>query len=175
MVGDLGEGLGLGETDAAGNADPLENLRPDTPAVFHEVAELGRRRVDERLVDGILLDLDRPFAQYLDDAPRNVSVQLVVGRTEDQIAPRNLPVLQLVVGCTSGDAQRLELRRHGDAAPVVIREDGDRLAVELRVHDPLTRHIEVVAVDKPDHSRWMTAVTFPNVSSSCPDVIMIVG
>ena len=80
--------------------------------IAHSGAEHLVRRVrgreDERLVDGILLHVYWLLAENRDDAARHVAVELVVGRAEAQLAGR-FAVLELKVGRTHRDAERLEL------------------------------------------------------------------
>ena len=108
VVCDLGEGFRGREADAARDADPAEDLGADAPPVCGVVCGGGRGREDERLVDGILLHVHGLLAEDRDDAARHIAVQLVVGRAEAQLAGR-LAVLELEVGRTHWDAERLEL------------------------------------------------------------------
>ena len=57
VVGDLGERLRGREADAARDADPAEDLGADATPVCGVVGGGGRGRVDERLVDGVLLHI----------------------------------------------------------------------------------------------------------------------
>ena len=108
VVGDLGERLRGRETDAARDAAPAEDLGADAPSVGDVVCGGGRGREDERLVDGVLLHVHGLLAEDRDDAARHIAVELVVGRTEAQLAGR-LAVLELEVGRAHRYAERLEL------------------------------------------------------------------
>ena len=107
VVGDLGERLCGREADAAGDAHPAEDLGAKAATVGEVVGGGGRGRMDERLVDGILLHVHGLFAQDGHDAVREVAVQFVVRRTEEQLAGR-LAALELEVGRAHRDAERLE-------------------------------------------------------------------
>ena len=63
VVGNLGERLCRGEAHAARDADPTENLCAEALAVFDEVDAVAHRRVDERLVDGILFNVQCLIAE----------------------------------------------------------------------------------------------------------------
>lgn len=108
VVGDLGERLCGREAHAAGNPHPAEDLGAEAAAIGEVVGGGGRWRMDERLVDGILFNVQRLVAENRDNAARHIAVQLVVRGAEVQLA-RLLAVLELVVGSSHLDAERLEL------------------------------------------------------------------
>ena len=68
MVGDLGEGFRGREADAARDADPAEDLGAKAAAIGKVVVGGGRWRMDERLVDGILLHVHGLIAAAPDTA-----------------------------------------------------------------------------------------------------------
>ena len=150
MVGDLRESLCRREANAARNPNPFENLGPNALAIGYVIGGGSRGRVDECLIDGVLLYIDSFLAQNGNDPVRHISVQLVVRRAEGEF-PGFLAVLQLEVWCSHRDAESLELVRSGDAASVVVGEDGNRSAYETAVEYAFAGDEEVVAVDKTDH------------------------
>ena len=161
MIGNLGKRLCRREAYAARDAYPAENLCAEALAVFDEPVVSAPRslfpvplrqqgRIYERLVNGILFDIQRLIAENGDDAARHVAVQLVVRGAEVQLAGF-LPVLQLVVRRPHVDAERLELIGARYTASVVVGEYRDGASHEAAVEDALAADEEVVSVDKPDH------------------------
>ena len=90
------------------NPNPAENLRPDALSVRHIIFCRCRGRVDECLIDGVLLYIDSFLAQNGNDPVRHISVQLIVRRAEGEFAGF-LAVLQLEVRRSHRDAESLEL------------------------------------------------------------------
>ena len=54
MVGELGEGFGVADANAAGDADPLQDARSQFAAAFGSVAA-NTGEIDKVLVDGVNL------------------------------------------------------------------------------------------------------------------------
>ena len=175
MVGDLRQRLAFCEADTTRNSYPLQHRLTHLAAKLEVVTARRQRDVNKGFVDRVLLNVRGKGAERCDNTAGQIPVELVVARLQDQPMHR-YQRLQLEEGGTHRDIERLELVGPADAAPVVVRHDGNRLTLQRGVEHSFAGDVEVVAVYETDHlvgtSRftnwWITAVTTPNTFSSMP-------
>src|SRR5690606_20058288 len=109
---------------------------------------------EERLVDGVHLDVVGERPQCLHHAAGHVGVEGVVAG-EDGGADGLQPAPALEERLARPDAGRLDLGRGRDHAPVVVREHGDGAPRERGVEGPLARAVERRAVHEGEETARM--------------------
>ena len=117
------------------------------------VAVLRPRRGEreERLVDGVDLDVGAERVEAVHDAAGEVGVELVV-RAEHLHAVRLKLLADLEERGAHGDAERLHLLGAGDDAAVVVGEHGDWRVFEVGAEEALAGDVEVRAVDEAEEA-----------------------
>ena len=164
----LREGLRWGDADRDRDRGLTPAVPGDTLGQCIEIRPLHPGKVKEALVDGVGLDGRGVAPQDLLNPSGHVPVEGEIG-TEDGDAVLLDKGLQLEVGVTHLDAERLRLVGAGHRAAVVIRQYDDRPSVELRTEDPLAGSEEVITIGKGVHgcqAFLMTQVTMPQMRKS---------
>jgi AAA domain len=106
-----------------------------------------RGRIEEELVDAVILDLRRELPDDGQHAPGEhlvppeISLHIEAIRAEPHCIPDRHP---------RPDARRLHLVALGDHAGPLIAQDADRDARKLLVADPFRRDVEAIGVEVPD-------------------------
>ena len=149
VIGQFGQGLGGANANAAGDADPLQDARPDLVAACHQIAT-HPVETDEGLVDAVdLLGWPQAGGQA-HHAVANVAVQGKVGRERHQaVGLDQMPDLK--PGGTHLDAQRFGLVAAGNGAAVVVAQHHGGNPVQAGPEDAFTADVEVVAVNQGVH------------------------
>lgn len=106
--------------------------------------------VNEAFVDRIDLDVRSSAADERHDAPRHVAVERHVRRTDGDGTSLD-HAFDTEERDAHGYAECLGLVTARDDTAVVVRQDDDGFADELRAEYTLTADEEVVTVDEADH------------------------
>ena len=147
VIGQLGEGARSGYAHRDRDARPLEYAGAYLLRHGKGVGHKGGREAHETFIYGILLHLAYHRGHRLHDALRKVAVEFIVGREHfHAMLPEQRSRLEF--GLAHGYAQRLGLLTARDDAAVVVGKHDHRLSGKVGPKEPLTRNVEVVAVDE---------------------------
>lgn len=179
-VGQLCEGLGVADPDAAGNADPLVDTGADLPGSLDQVTPHAMQ-ADETLVDAVDLLRGSQTRSQAHHPVAHVAVEREVRRQGDQPG-LILQMANLEPGLAHPDAHGLCLVGSSNGAAIVVRQHDHRPVIQAGPKHPLATHVEVVAIDQRVHrsplqagKRLMLAVTTPHTSSVWPSLGVMSG
>jgi len=120
-----------------------QDVLPDYP----KLPFLGYRQPDKGLINGIDLNLRLQLSEDVHYPLRHITVQGVVGGEDFDLVAVDQG-LAAEIWLTHLDTQRLGFVGSGDDAAIVIGEHHYRLSLKLRLENPFTGDIEVVAVNQ---------------------------
>ena len=154
MVAELRKGLGGGDPDADGKADPFPESRLQFPPDRRVGLAFDSRQVEKGLVDRIgFVHRTEPRDNFVKARGHGV-VELVVRREHrDVVFLTEIPNLE--VGGAPLDPERFGVLRERDDAAVVVRENAHGPVAQFRIEDPL--HAGVGRIDvrvQNDAARW---------------------
>ena len=136
MTGKLGKGLCRSDAYAHRHPYPPADLGHKTAAQVQHFVRLHAIKMQERLVDGIYLDMRNSVGEDRHHTRREVSIECIIGRKGMQPALLH-QMLDLKERSAHLYAHSLALVAARHDATVVVGKHNDRFPVQIRTEDPL--------------------------------------
>ena len=147
---DLGQRFSGGNAHGYGDARHFLAGPRNLPRVRSHIRPLHTPQVQERLVDGILLDRRGEHPQHLLHPTRHIAVQREIRRKHRHVVLLH-DVTDFEKRSAHRDAQCLGLVAAGDGTAIVVAQHDDGLSLQIGTEHPFARSEEIVAVGQGEH------------------------
>jgi hypothetical protein len=116
---------------------------------FETMLEPGQ--AENGLVDGVDFEIGREACEDAHHPRAHIAIERVIAGSHDHALAAELLLIEMP-GRAHGNAERFCLVAARDHAAVVVRENHDRLAPEIRLKETLARCVEIIAIHQCERS-----------------------